>query len=358
VGRLVAEHLSPRSVWFRNSVRGAAALAVAVFVAQQLSVQHAFWVALGTFSVLRSNAFRTGSTVLSALAGTAVGILLGVGVLLVIGTDEGVLWAVLPVAVLFAAYAPQAISFAAGQAGFTVVVLVVFDLIQPSGWKVGLVRVEDVAIGFAISLAVGLLFWPRGAGAQLRKALSAAFARSVDYVAAAAEALSTGEPDSAVVQFARRTARAASHRLDDAFRQSLDERGAERLDLESVGTLLTGATRVRLAAYSLTTIERPRNGGRGRDRCAGALDGELDPVRSWYVALADALARAASAPAPRPGGADSRRPVIGCLRDALADGDEAEVHAALGLLLASQHLVDLERLEPRLAQAATALSGS
>ena len=69
-----------------------------------------------------------------------------------IGTHEAVLWGVLPVAILLAAYAPRAISFAAGQAGFTVVLFVLFNIIQPVGWSVGLVRFEDVAIGFAISL--------------------------------------------------------------------------------------------------------------------------------------------------------------------------------------------------------------
>ena len=74
------------------------------------------------------------------------------------------LWALLPAAVLLAAYAPRAISFAVGQAGFTIVLLILFNLIQPTGWTVGLVRVEDVAVGFAVSLAVGFLFWPRGVG--------------------------------------------------------------------------------------------------------------------------------------------------------------------------------------------------
>src|SRR6266508_310724 len=123
-------------------------------------------------SVLRSNALGTGWSVLSALAGTAVGILVGAGLVIAIGTHEVVLWGVLPVAVLLAAYAPQAISFAAGQAGFTVVLFVLFNIIQPTGWRVGVVRIEDVAIGFAISLGVGLLFWPRGAAQLLRNNLA------------------------------------------------------------------------------------------------------------------------------------------------------------------------------------------
>jgi uncharacterized membrane protein YccC len=156
------EHARPASPRFRDSVRGAAGLAAAVLVIQLASVQHAFWVALATLSVLRSTALGTGARVLSALAGTTVGIVVGGILVYAIGTDDVVLWAVLPPSILVAAYAPRAISFAAGQAGFTVLVLVIFNIIEPTGWTLGLVRVEDVAIGFAISLAVGFLVWPRG----------------------------------------------------------------------------------------------------------------------------------------------------------------------------------------------------
>ena len=142
-------------MWFQNSVRGAAGLAIAVFIAQRTGLQHGFWVVLGTLSVLRSNALGTGWSIVSALAGTAVGIVVGALLVIGIGTHEAVLWGVLPVALLLAAYAPRAISFAAGQAGFTVVLFILFNIIQPVGWRVGVVRVEDVAIGFAISLGVG-----------------------------------------------------------------------------------------------------------------------------------------------------------------------------------------------------------
>ena len=357
-GRLAAEHARLRSVWFRNSIRGGAALAVAVLVAQQASVQHTFWVVLGTLSVLRSNALGTGATVLSALAGTAVGIVVGVGLILAIGTREPVLWAVLPFAVLLAAYAPRAVSFAAGQAGFTVVLVILFNIIQPTGWTVGLVRIEDVAIGFAISLVVGALFWPRGARSLVLESLAEAFARSAEYVAATVDALTGGGrgPAADAVRSARTAARAAAHRLDDAFRQFLAERGAERLDRESVGTLVAGATRVRLAGYSLLMMLRwgevPHGG-----RCAGALDGEVESLRSWYEALGDALERSAAAPPPHPRDVEGGRRVLQCLREAVADGDRDRIRAAIGLVLASEHLGNLQRLESDLARPAAALSG-
>src|SRR5207302_4589203 len=136
----------------------------------------------------------------------------GAGLVIAIGTHELVLWAVLPVAVLLAAYAPRAISFAAGQAGFTVVLFVLFNLIQPSGWEVGLVRIEDVAIGFAISLGVGLLFWPRGATTLIRENLAAAYARSADYLAATAR-LVAAPGDRTTPDAAARASGAALHRL-------------------------------------------------------------------------------------------------------------------------------------------------
>jgi len=99
-------HASLRSVWFVNSIRGAVALAVAVAVADVTTVQHGFWVVLGTLSVLRSNASATGATAVRAIAGTALGFVIGGALVVAIGGDETALWIVFPFAVLVAAYSP------------------------------------------------------------------------------------------------------------------------------------------------------------------------------------------------------------------------------------------------------------
>jgi uncharacterized membrane protein YccC len=66
-----------------------------------------------------------------------------------------------------------------------VALLILFDLIQPEGWKIGIVRVEDIAIGAATCLVVGLLFWPRGAGGALATALADAYERTAAYLGSA-----------------------------------------------------------------------------------------------------------------------------------------------------------------------------
>ncbi|HYB86298.1 MAG TPA: FUSC family protein, partial [Streptosporangiaceae bacterium] len=128
----IAPHLTVRSVWLDNSLRGAAALALAVAVARITGVSHAFWVALGTISVLRSNALGTGATALRAVAGTVLGFVIGTAIMLGVGGHNDALWFILPLAVLFAGAAPAVISFTAGQAGFTIMVIVLFNILVPA----------------------------------------------------------------------------------------------------------------------------------------------------------------------------------------------------------------------------------
>jgi uncharacterized membrane protein YccC len=354
--RLAAEHAVLGSIWFRNSVRGAVGLAVAVFIAQRTGLQHGFWVVLGTLSVLRSNALATGWSVLSALAGTAAGIVLGALLVIAIGTHEAVLWAVLPVAVMVAAYAPRGISFAAGQAGFTVVLFVLFNLIQPVGWSVGLVRVEDVAIGFAISLGVGVLFWPRGAAALLRDHLAVAFGRGSEYVVATARE-SIGGAAAAETARAARAAEAATHRLDDAFRLYLSERSASDLKVEEVAAFVGGASRVRRAAQSLDALGQMADPTTRLQGCGENLDRELHALHSWFVTLGYAIVNRGSVPPPHIRDDEGRSRLLVCVRDAARTGDDAVARAALVLLWTSQHLDNLWRLEAHLGERANAAHG-
>jgi uncharacterized membrane protein YccC len=347
--RTLVEHANPRDVWFRNSLRSAIGLAAAVYVAQRSGVQHGFWVVLGTLSVLRSNALGTGWSIISALAGTVVGIVIGSLLVIAIGSHEGVLWAVLPFAVLLGSYAPRAISFAAGQAGFTVVLFVLFNILQPVGWRVGLVRLEDIAIGCAISLGVGLLFWPRGAGALLRDNIAASYSRNADYVVAAErELVDRGDVDTTAGASA--AAATAAHRLDDAYRQSLTERAARPSSASDVVPLLAGAARVRRAAGSLSTLAQmsDRHGRLGE--CGANLDGEANAVRAWYVTLGDALIHDTSVPPPHAPDNDGRRRLVECVREALATGDKAKIRPALDLIWAGEHLDALRRLEDHLSR--------
>jgi uncharacterized membrane protein YccC len=290
----IISHLSFRSVWFRNSLRGAFGLAVAVAVVEVTNVQHGFWVVLGTLSVLRSNAVGTGATALRAVGGTAIGFVVGAAIMIGIADHVTLLWVLLPFAVLVSGIAASMISFVAGQAAFTLMVIILFNIIEPVGWKVGLTRIEDVAIGCGVSIVVGFLFWPRGATAALGRALSAAFVASSGYLADAVERLTV---TSRCVQ--TEASQQASHRayllLDDAFRQYFAERGAKVVSVETISRLFTGSNRLRIAAYTLATLPvHPPEAWRGEVEAVAVAEAVLrDSYASshrWYEEFADMLA--------------------------------------------------------------------
>jgi len=253
VRRVASGHASVRSVWFRNSARGAVALAAAVAVADLLNVQHGFWVVLGALSVLRTNAASTGAIALRALVGTSIGFFVGAGLILAIGSHTTALWAALPLAVLVAAYTPGTAPFVIGQAAFTVTIGVLYNILVPVGWKVGVVRIEDVALGAAVSLLAGVLFWPRGAGGIVADDLADTFHRGGIYLVQATSWALGVRP---AVPDARMPTLRASVRLDDALRALSAEQGSKPVPKEQVWRLVSGALRVRLTAESLEQLPR------------------------------------------------------------------------------------------------------
>lgn len=347
---LARDHLTLRSAWARNALRGATGLTAAVVTGHLSAVQHSFWVVLGTLGVLRSSALTTGASALQALAGTTAGIVAGGVLVAAIGTNEIALWIAVPPGVLLAAYAPRAISFAVGQAGFTTVVIVLFDLLSPAGWELGLVRVEDVALGCAISLVVGLLLWPRGAGDLLRDCLSTAYGRAGAYLREAVAVLADGRAP-AGLDAAREAALQAEHRLDAALRQRLSERAFTTTPVSAYTSLAAGAGRLRLTGDAFRVLAR-RIGTAPRP----AVPLSLERVEGWYGQLALAIAdRRASPPPARP--PSSFAPAaLAAVRAAAAADDRARTVAAVGVLLGEANLGLLLSLEERLAAASADLA--
>jgi hypothetical protein len=294
LGQRARSYLTFRSIWFRNAVRGAVGLALAVGVVELTDVQHGFWVVLGTISVLRSSALGTGATALRAIGGTAIGVVVGSAIMIGVGDNAVLLWVLLPIAVLIAGVAPSMISFVAGQAGFTLVIVILFNIIEPVGWRVGLTRIEDVALGCGVSVVVGFLFWPRGATAALGRALSDAFAANSAYLSDAVERL-TMTSQSVDISASERVSRGAYLLLDDAFRQFVTERGAKVVPLETIASLFTGANRLRLGAYTLGTLRvDPPAEGQGEVEAIKVAEAVLRDsyaaTHTWYLEFGDLLA--------------------------------------------------------------------
>jgi hypothetical protein len=352
-------HVERGSSWLHNSLRGAAALSLAVLVADLSSVQHGFWVVFGTLAVLRSNALSTGQNALRALAGTVAGFVVGGVIVYAIGTDTTVLWILLPFVVLFAGLAPAAISFAAGQASFTITLLILFNLIVPAGWQIGLLRIEDVAIGCAVSLVVGVLFWPRGAAAAFGRALSQAYTDSASYVADAVAygvgRCDRGGPQPPAPREQAVRAAAAARRLDDTFRNYLTERGSKPIPLSEVTSLVTGVIGLRLAADAVLELWE-RDGALCGDRSAARVEllGASEHMTGWFGRFASGLTGDRGVPDPlaRDEVADGR--LIAAVANDLGDSDGHATATGVRVIWTGDHLDAVRRLSEMLVEPARA----
>lgn len=352
--RRLRSHLSRRSVWLHNSARGAVGLGLSVWVAYGFGVQHAFWVVFGTLAVLRSNALSTGQTVIKALTGTVEGIVIGSVIIGLLGTHETVFWILLPFAICFTGFAPSAISFAAGQAGFTMTILILFNIVEPTGWTIGVIRIEDVALGCAVSLIVGLLFWPRGASATLRYSIADALSEGVRYLRSAVDfALSRCDKETPAVEDpleARRSAQEAARRLDDSFREYLSERGSKSVSLADVSSLIAGVTAVRTTADSIQGLWSAHDlrGSEDRRVIREALTQGVESVSRWYTQVAEVIARSRGTPSPPVDFDVSVQDLVNTVRRDFSDESGQGTPVAFKIVWTDDYLRQLHRLQERM----------
>lgn len=356
VSSVLAPHLSPSSVWFRNSLRAGVALGLSVLVAKVSDIQHAFWVVLATLTVLRSNVATTGSTVVSAVIGTFAGFLLATLAMSAFGSNPMVLWISLPIAVFLGAYAPAAISLGAGQAMFALLVVELFNLIVPAGWETGAVRLEAVVLGALVALTASLIMWPQGAAAALRAEV-ALHIRTARHLTKVVFGALLGGNDGAEIEPARAATLRARRRAEEALAAYAGERGAKRVSLAVWQLLVRTPVSIRAGDDAIIVLWRAGYGAVGTAATARPIEETVASVCASFAEFAERLDHPDSKPDPALGaiiadlnlvdGTGNRRAEIAA---AVADwieahrGDSAAIAPVIGFLWAADWLGYLAHL--------------
>jgi hypothetical protein len=334
VRRRLRVHLTPRSVYLQNAVRLALGLAAARVIAGVLDLSHGFWVLLATLSLMRTSAAAGRAVLRSAFAGTVGGALVAGAVLALVGTDTEIFaWALPPVMVLAFAAGPL-LGIAAGQAGFTVVVAMLFAQITPTDWQLAEVRLLDVVVGGLVGATIGAAVWPRGGGGEVRRAAAAGLRTGVALVRDTVASLVEAKPVPPPVALDR-----AAALFDHAYVQFR----TEPVDAPEPDWLAVLAVVHRIGNYA--TVLRARHHGGSplpRDE-ATPLATAAAAVAAAYTAAADAIG--AGTPLPPGAGAELGRRFDAAGARTVSGGPEAELRLvdAWGWLYGLAD--DLDRLE-------------
>jgi uncharacterized membrane protein YccC len=357
IGRTLRAHLSLDSSVLHNAFRAALGLGLAVLLARVLQLDHAFWVVLGTASVLRTNALATGRTMVQALLGTLLGFAVGAAFTALAGHNTALLWIVFPIVAFLAGYASTAVGFLVGQAAFTVNVLILFNLISPVGWRLGLARIEDVAIGAAISLLVGLLLWPRGARRELCRSLAGFYRAVSGFLDTAFARVVEGAP----LQESRHTrllAVLARDRAREALEQFLNERAEKRVSPETCGLLLASGSHALMVGDSLNRFADMGYKGLGCSSGVEALQeqagGTIDAFRRFGEQL-DHPRAAGQVGVINPDGV-LRDAALGCLRRWREDTDAGR--SAIAIVVAVEWMEQLTEMAAELERPVSEVASS
>jgi hypothetical protein len=143
--------------WMEKAVRSGLALGLAVLITRLFKLDHAFWVVLGVLPVLSASEGSATRTFWQEQVGTLIGFSISAVVVGIFGSHQAWYWLILPCVVFGSAYAANGIGLIAGQAAFTLFAVVLFCILLPQQRQSGILRLEDIAIGGAVSLIVGLL---------------------------------------------------------------------------------------------------------------------------------------------------------------------------------------------------------
>ena len=135
----------------------ALAMGLAVILVRLVQPQHAFWIVLGVLPVVGAAGSAVEGTFWREQGGTLLGFVAGTCLVALIGAHLAWYWLALPIAIFAATYAANAIGFLAGQAGFTVFAIILFCILTPGNDHVARARVEDIALGGALSVALATL---------------------------------------------------------------------------------------------------------------------------------------------------------------------------------------------------------
>jgi uncharacterized membrane protein YccC len=285
---------------------------------------------MGTMLVLSSSALSTRTRVVQAVVGTALGIILGGVLVAAVGVEPVVQWLLVPITVFGSTYLPRFVSFTVAQAMGALNLLIILSLTIPSGWRIGLLRVEDIAMGAAVGMGVSLLLWPRGATAAVSALIEAARDVNLRYLQAAVLRVTRdcSEEEEANLAALSHDAVVGSRRVDDALRHYLSETGSGAVLRTPVVRATNRATWVRLTSDMIADIRT------------------LPPPGAFPSARALLEAHLEFATKQISGRADTtRRPMAGefarALRAEATDQDEA-VEAAQPLVTVAAILAQLE----------------
>jgi uncharacterized membrane protein (TIGR01666 family) len=232
----IKSNFSPNSILFRHAIRLAIALTLGYGIIQVFDIDRGYWILLTTLFVCQPNYSATRQKLYGRIAGTIVGLLIGVPILTMFPTQASQLFFIVLSGVMFFAFRINNYGYATGF--ITVLVLLCFHQLG-EGYDVVLPRLTDTIIGCVIAVAAVYFIYPDWQSKKLYRVMATAIGHNRHYLAQIIGQYRIGKRDDLNYRIARRNAHNSDASLANAISNMLAEPGRYRGATEESFRFLT-----------------------------------------------------------------------------------------------------------------------
>ncbi len=232
----VKANLHPDSMLFRHALRLSITLTLGYGIIQLLDLEKGYWILLTTLFVCQPNFSATRKKLYDRIAGTLVGLLLGMLLLALFPTQEGQLALIIITGVLFFFFRQQNYGFA--TAFITLLVLFCFNQLG-EGFGVILPRLSDTLIGCLLSVLAVRYILPDWQAKRLHKVMSESIDANKEYLDHIIGQYRIGKQDNMAYRIVRRNAHNSDANLSSAISNMLVEPDKYRKAIDESFRFLT-----------------------------------------------------------------------------------------------------------------------
>ncbi|NOH29581.1 TIGR01666 family membrane protein [Vibrio mediterranei] len=228
--------MSKESILFRHAVRLSIALTIGYGIIQGFDLDRGYWILLTTLFVCQPNYSATRQKLSARIAGTLVGLFVGVPLLTLFPSPESQLFLIVLSGVMFFAFRINNYGYATGF--ITVLVLLCFHQLG-EGYAVVLPRLMDTLIGCALAVSAVYFILPDWESKRMHKIMANSLRTNRKYLMQIIGQYRLGKKDDLNYRIARRDAHNADANLSTAISNMLAEPGRYQVDTDKSFRFLT-----------------------------------------------------------------------------------------------------------------------
>ncbi|MGF1776829.1 YccS family putative transporter [Vibrio nomapromontoriensis] len=232
----IKTNISTESILFRHAVRLSIALTLGYGIIQFFDIERGYWILLTTLFVCQPNYSATRKKLSARVAGTLVGLFIGVPLLTLFPSQESQLLLIVLSGVMFFAFRINNYGYATGF--ITVLVLLCFHQLG-EGYAVVLPRLMDTLVGCGLAVAAVYFILPDWESRKLHKVMSDAIHCNRQYLMQIIGQYRVGKKNDLSYRIARRQAHNADAHLTNAISNMLAEPGRYQLATDESFRFLT-----------------------------------------------------------------------------------------------------------------------